>query len=140
VSRYRFRLDSVLRVRRVQEERARAQLAKARLEEVEARRATEVRRRRLRRSLDVGLPSGDPADWKVGRDRNDRLAAAVHASQAAELHALELTARRLGEWERAAADLRALERLDERYREQWRSEQLREEQRTLDEISTRRRT
>ena len=140
MSRYRFRLESVLRVRRVQEDRARAQLARARLEELEARRATEVRRGRLRRNMDVGMPSGDPDNWKAHRDRSDRLAAAVTASQAAELHAAELSTRRLEDWERAAADLRALERLDERHRDEWRAEQLRDEQRVLDEISTRRRT
>lgn len=138
MSRYRFRLESVLRVRRVQEERARAQLARARLEELEARRATEERKGRLRRHAEVGLPSGDGVMWKAQRDRGERLAAAVAASHVAELHAAELSTRRLEDWERAAADLRALERLDERQRDLWRGEQLREEQRTLDEIRPRR--
>ena len=63
-----------------------------------------------------------------------------YCATAAALHAAELSTRRLEDWERAAADLRALERLDERHRDEWRAEQLRDEQRVLDEISTRKRT
>lgn len=137
MSRYRFRLESVMRVRRVQEDRARAQLALARLAEVEARQDTTRRRGLLRRATDVGLPSGEVHDWAAQRDRTDRLAAAVTASQVAELHAADLTRNRLADWERAASELRSLERLDERHREVWQAEQLREEQKVLDEIPNR---
>lgn len=139
MSRYRFRLESVMRVRKVQEDQARAQLARARLDELEARRATSTRRVRLRDVTDAGLPSGGSGSWRGQRVRIDRLAAAVTASHVAELHAAELSGQRLREWERAAADLRALERLDERSREAWREEELRAEQQAVDEISTRRR-
>lgn len=137
MSRYRFRLDSVMRVRRVQEERARAQLALARLAEADAREATVQRRGLLRRTVDAGLPSGDTQRWGAQRDRLDRLAAAVTASHLAELHAVDISQRRLVDWEHAAKELRALERLDERNREVWQAEQLREEQRVLDEIRPR---
>lgn len=140
MSRYRFRLESVMRVRKVQEDQARAQLARARLDELEARHATSQRRSRLRDVTDAGLPSGDPGSWRGQRDRVDRLAAAVTASHVAELHAAELSSQRLQEWERAAAELRAMERLDERSRDEWRVEQLRDEQRVVDEISNRRRS
>lgn len=139
MSRYQFRLESVLRVRRVQEDRARAQLARARLDEAEALRATKERRGRLRRAEQAVMPTSEPTEWRSQRDRTDRLAAAVTASHLAEVHAAELSGSRLEQWERAAADLRALERLDERTREEWRAEQLRDEQRTIDEISTRKR-
>lgn len=138
MSRYRFRLDSVMRVRRVQEERARAELALARLAEAEAAAQTTRRRGLLRRATEDGLPSGTATDWTAQRDRSDRLAAAVSASQVAELHAADLTQRRLGDWERAAAELRMLEKLDERHAAVWQADQLREEQKVLDEISPRR--
>jgi flagellar FliJ protein len=137
VSRYRFRLESVLRVRRVQEERSRAELAMARLAELEAQKATARRVGLLRRMSDEGLPSGASVEWANQRARSDRMAAAVTASQVAQLHAAELSQRRLADWERAARDLRALERLDERQREEWLVEQGREEQKVLDEITPR---
>lgn len=137
MSRYRFRLESVLRVRRVQEDRARAELALARIAEAEARERTVRRRGLLSRASEVGLPSGDTTTWGAQRDRMDRLAAAVTASHAAEAHAADLSRNRLEAWEHAAAELRMLERLDERHREEWRDEQLRAEQKTLDEIANR---
>ena len=136
MSRYRFRLESVLRVRRVQEERSRAELAMARFAELDAKQATARRVGLLRRAQDTGYSDGPTEEWSRQRDRSDRLAAAVTASHVAELHAAELTMRRLEDWERAAQELRALERMDEHKRAEWRLEQGREEQKALDEIVT----
>lgn len=136
---YRFRLESVLRVRRVQEERAKAELAMARLAEIEARGRTSRRRAALERALDLGLPNGPSRSWMAEHERHERLASAVTASQLAEIHAADLSLMRLRDWEQAATDLHTLEKLDDRSREQWRAEQLAEEQKALDELANARR-
>jgi flagellar protein FliJ len=137
MSAYRFRLESVLRVRRLQEERARAEMALARLAEQDAT----ARLTRCRGKLDAasgqGGPGSDAADWQRRRDRLDRLAGAVAASQWAEVHAAELHRNRLESWGRAALDVAALERLDDRHRAEHRSAEERREQQEQDEVGTR---
>lgn len=133
---YRFRLETVLRVRRIQEERARAELLSARLGE---RAATDERDRRgalIDVARAAGLPDGSRLAWGTARDEHDRLAGALDAARAAEVAAADLTTRSLDHWEATAADLRGLERLDERHRALWRAERDREEQRRLDETAS----
>lgn len=133
---YRFRMESVLRVRRLQEEQARATMLQARLEESRARTETGRRWGLFRRAADAGLPDGEGSAWVAERDRQERLAMAVLASRAAEQHAVDVAATRLADWEAAARDLATMERLDERQRALFVQGVLAAEQRELDEQAT----
>lgn len=133
---YRFRLEPVLRVRRLQEERARASLAMARRAEQDAVSESGRRRGLMAAARDAGLPDGSRLAWSAARDSQDRLAAAVMVSQMAEAHAADLAIGNLAHWEEAAVALRTLERLDEGSREVWAEEQRRLEQRDLDELTS----
>ncbi|CAN5435391.1 hypothetical protein BH10ACT3_BH10ACT3_15470 [soil metagenome] len=133
---YRFRLEPVLRVRRIQEERARAQLAMSRRAEADAAAETGRRRGLFAAARNAGLPDGSQRQWSAERDRQDRLAAAVISAQTAEAHAADLAFGNLSKWEEAAVALRTLERLDERSREVWNEEQRQVEQRDLDELTS----
>ncbi|UDY37183.1 flagellar export protein FliJ [Dermatobacter hominis] len=130
---YRFRLETVLRVRRIQEERARAELLAARTAEHAATTEHDRRGAVLDAARAAGLPDGSRLQWTAARDHHERLASAVEAARAAEVAAADLTSRSLAHWESAAADLKGLERLDERHRAEWRAEQERTEQKRLDE-------
>lgn len=132
---YRFRLDTVSRVRALQEEQARARLAAARRADETARADTGRRRGVLARAGHGGATESSTTTWHATRDRQDRLAAALRAAQAAESHAADLVLERSGEWEAAAVALRSLETLDERHRQTWRDERRRAEQAELDELS-----
>lgn len=130
---FKFRLDPILAVRRIQEEQSRAALAKARIEAARAAQETTKRRRALLSAREAGLPSGPTTNWRAKHDRQRRMSEAVLASRAAELRASELVATRVEDWERAAQEVKALERLDERARAAHLAEVLAEEQRDADE-------
>ena len=132
---YRFRLETVLRVRRIQEERARAELLAARTAEQAAAEEHGRRAALLDAARAAGLPDGSRLQWTSARNEQDRLAGALEAARAAEVAAADLTTRSLEHWEATVADLKGLERIDERHREQWRLEQERAEQQRLDETA-----
>ncbi|HTO00145.1 MAG TPA: flagellar FliJ family protein [Microthrixaceae bacterium] len=133
---YRFRLEPAMRVRKLQEENARARLARARLAADQAMNETSRRRGLLNRDREPRSSDASAHDWNSERDRRDRLAAALRAAQSAEAHALDVALGYQSNWEEAAAELKVLERLDERSREEWRLEQNRAEQKELDELAT----
>lgn len=133
---YRFRLEPVLRVRRLQEERARAALSMARRAEQDALAESGRRRGLMAAARSAGLPDGSRLEWSTARDSQDRLATAVMVSQVAEAHAADLALGNLANWEEAAIALRTLERLDEHSRAAWDEEQRRLEQRDLDELTS----
>ncbi|MGB3412743.1 MAG: flagellar FliJ family protein [Microthrixaceae bacterium] len=133
---YRFRLEPAMRVRRLQEENARARLARARIAADQAVSETARRRSLLDRVREPRSSEASTDDWHAARDRRDRMAAALRAAQSAEAHALDIALGHQGNWEEAAAELKVLERLDERSREEWRLEQNRAEQKELDELAT----
>ncbi len=133
---YRFRLEPAMRVRRLQEENARARLAQARLAADQAMTETGRRRSLLDRVREPASDGASTVDWLAERDRRDRLATALRAAQSAEAHALDIALGFEHNWEEAAAELKILERLDERAREEWRLEQNRAEQKELDELAT----
>lgn len=132
---YKFRLDPVLHVRRLQEEQARAALAHARLEAARATQETTRRRGLLGMSRKAGLPSGRSSEWQAQHDRQERLAQAVLASRAAELRASELVATRVEDWNEAAREVAALEKLDQKARDAHFAEMIALEQRDADEQS-----
>ena len=133
---YRFRLEAVRRVRDIQEQQARAALAKARLDAERAEKETGRRKRRLLTALTPEDRAVDRDDWLREHDRRQVLGDAVLAAHLAELRAAELARTCLDDWEAAARELESLERLDHRHRTAWTATVDREEQRRLDEQAT----
>lgn len=134
MKKYRFRLDAVLRVRRIEEERARGDL-------LAANRALHEAEVELERRLDhyrtVSMPQGPLSHdrYLAARNRQDQAAAGVVAAGTARL-AAEAERDRLREvWAAAAGRVRALERLDERRRDEHAAAVLREEIVVLDEVA-----
>lgn len=130
---YKFRLASVLHVRRLQEDQARAALAQARLDAARAADETTTRRGLLGMARKRGLPSGRTSEWQAEHDRQQRLTHAVLAARAAELRASELVATRIEDWNVAAREVAAIERLDEKARAEHFAEMIKLEQRDADE-------
>lgn len=133
---YRFRLLPVLRVRELQEEQRRIELAMARRAQDEAASAVVTRRVRFAAARSAAVEDPSPSAFLRRRDHQDRMLDALVASQMAESHAAELHRRHHEDWEAALAALRALERLDERARRAHRLELERAEQHELDELAT----
>jgi flagellar export protein FliJ len=133
MKRYQFRLAHVERVRRIQEEQARAELlaARQRLMQAGADLNRSVDRYEERRSSS-SLSSS--SQFRSHRDRDDLLTMAVVAARSAEANALILVDQRLASWTEAARAVSALERLDERQRERHQIEADREEQAELDDL------
>jgi flagellar protein FliJ len=134
---YRFRLESVLRVRRLQERVAAQQLAVAantlqgaRTEYAGARRSLE----------DLASPTGrvtaDAVAWAYAQA--GRLSEAAQR-RADDVEAAEETARQARhEWGCASQRTATLDRLDERHLALWRSAFDRSEANVLDDVATRR--
>jgi flagellar FliJ protein len=135
VKKYRFRLEAVLRVRRIEEERAMGEL-------LAANRALAAAEAELDRRLDhyrtvtgaEGMVSQEA--YLVARARQDAAAAAVVAAGAARLAAEAEAERMRAIWAACATRVRALERLDERRRDEHAGEVLREEIIVLDEVAS----
>jgi flagellar FliJ protein len=134
MKKYRFNLDAVLRVRRIEEERAAADLAAGNRAVAEAEVELE---RRLDHYRDIPLPS-------AAVDHNRYLAARQQLALAADGVVIAGTARLAAEaevdrlrslWAAAAARVKALERLDERRREEHAADVRREEVLVLDEVA-----
>lgn len=135
MKRYQFKLSNVLRVRKVAEEHARAALREA---QDEADRATAELETRL---AAVGAARPIPgrrttSEFQEEREQLERHRRAVLAARSAEAHALALLGARHAEWQAAAQEVRALERLDERQRSDWILEVTRAAQLATDEIAT----
>jgi flagellar protein FliJ len=135
MKRYRFRLESVLRVRRIQEDVARGELARATLALRTAEAALEAGREHLDRLSHEPSPIG-PEAWQARRrillSAADEVEQLVHGMTAA---ASERDARQAALAE-ARSRVRALERLDERRRAQHDLEAARLDERTVDELVT----
>ena len=134
---YRFRLDSVLRVRRLQERVAMQQLAEARraLDEAQSESA------RARRSLeDAAAPVGrltiGAFEWS--HEQSTRLSDASRARAEAAEAAAEAARQADALWGTAKRRTATLERLDERHLALWRRELDRSEAAELDDLATRR--
>jgi flagellar export protein FliJ len=130
---YRFRMASVLRIRRLQEEQARAALLRARAAEAEATQRTTSRRDRLHRAVEAGFGGGTTGGWRAEQDQRERLGEAVVAAKAAELWAAELASSSLADWDDAARELGIVERIEEHHRARWVAETIAAEQKDLDE-------
>lgn len=133
--RFRFRLETVLRVRRVAEEQARAQLMVANRDVMRA--ATEMHNRSDRYDT---LPRPTGAQTRAEVDdlifTLDHAAHAVTWSRAAHTAAVARADYARSEWAAAEQRVRALERLEERAREAHATEVRRADDRLADELAT----
>jgi flagellar FliJ protein len=133
MKRFVFRLSSVLRVRRVEEDLARGALARAHARAQEAQAAREAADARLtgRPGLAPVVPLAAYRSWRAMGDL--QAASWQAAAKRAEQAAAQLTERR-GAWQVAAQRVAALERLEARRREAWRRELERAEARDVDDL------
>lgn len=134
MKKYRFRLEAVLRVRRIEEERARGDLLAANRALAEAEAELD---RRLEHYRTVSLPAGAlPHDeYVAARSHQDQAAAGVVAAGTARLAAEAERDRLRDVWAAAAARVKALERLDEHRRDEHAADVQREEVLVLDEVA-----
>lgn len=133
MKRYRFRLDTVLRVRQVEEERARGELALANRALAEADALLEQRIDHYGATPQPAAPLA-VTSFLAARDRQERAARAVVVAGTARLAADAEAADRRAVWSRTATRLAAIERLDERRREEHRLEAHRQEALEVDDI------
>lgn len=135
MKRYAFRAEKVLRVRRIQEDAARAVVAGAQRAEAEA---VSVLGASLDRYAGLATPSQaqTAAAFLGWQDRvGHRRDAVVQAAQNRRI-AADTTASALESWRDAHGRVEGLERLDERRRDEYEVEVRRFEDATVDEIVT----
>jgi flagellar protein FliJ len=133
--RFRFRLDTVLRVRRVQEEQARARVMVANRAVTLA--AAQVDDR-LQRYATLPRPSGVQryTEAEATLFRLDAGAGAVEWARAEHTRAVDHAREELAHWAQAEQRVRALERLHDRARDEHATEMRRAEDRLTDELTT----
>jgi len=135
MKRYRFSLESVLHVRRTQEESARQQLAAANRDLRRSQAALVAETERYRARTDTPGPC-DLDSFRASRLGAEHAAACVaSARRSVESTGLAATARR-SEWSDAARQVAALERLDERRQSEWQSEFRRQEDVEVNDMVT----
>ena len=131
-----FRLSGLFRVRRIQEDRAAAELAVAAGERARMDGLTEKARRRLE---EADLPDdGEALRWQAALAA--RSAASVMAREAAAAHAVARTHEDAAQdvWNAARTRTTMIEKLAVRHAETQRVEDIRQEQHVLDEIASQR--
>jgi flagellar FliJ protein len=135
VKRYRFRLEQVLRVRRIEEERARAELAHANRALAEAEADLELQIVTYA-SLQPKAETLATELFLLDRARRERLAGAVVTAGGRQILAGEVVEARRQEWSATAQRVAALERLDDRRREEHGVVEARADANVLDDIAT----
>jgi flagellar protein FliJ len=138
VKAYRFRLESVLRVRRLQERAATQQLADA----VRVLHQAQSESARARRSLEgAAVPEGrltiGAIEW--AHAQSTRLSESARQRAEAVETAAEAARQANAAWGTATRRTATLERLDERHVALWQEEVDRSEAAVLDDLATRRR-
>lgn len=137
--RFKFRLQSVLELREQGEKDSAVQLAKARLDAESAVRAKELLET-ARASGATDLARAHGAGGSAGHMRNlsyvlekvdDQIRAADEACQAAD----EAVAEQLEHYRKALRDRKTMEGLRDRRLDQWRIEEVRSEQKTMDDVA-----
>jgi flagellar export protein FliJ len=133
LKKFSFRLQSVLRVRRIQEDQARARLLTANVAVREAERVVDARVERYH-SLD--RPAGVQAEPEFERTwfHLDAAAGAIETANEARIASLAQLAERRAEWSAASMKVAALERLEARQRAEHEIEVRRDEDRTTDDL------
>jgi flagellar export protein FliJ len=133
LKRFRFRLEQVLRVRRIQEDMARGALM---LANREARAAADQVNARIAEYAAASRPSGAQTYEAFNRmqARLDNAAGAITMARAVYQQALEVVEGRRAEWAAAQQRVAALERLEERRRDEYAIEFRRAEDRLVDDL------
>jgi len=135
MKRYRNRLQRVLDVRRIQEERARAALQQANNAERLAREVAQTKRDRYREHQPMVGPVS-LISHNVDRSLYELRALAVLEADERIAEAQAQVQHRLSQWAQAAQKVEALERLDGRRRVEHAMEAERAEARELDDMVT----
>jgi flagellar FliJ protein len=131
MNRRTFRLASLLRVRRAQEDQAAAELARAAAERLQASQRAERQRRQL---AEHRTPeSATSNEWMASVAARAALSAASRQADAVVVDADQRVDDATSVWRSARRDERALERLEQRHGEGVVKEQARREQRAIDE-------
>jgi flagellar FliJ protein len=133
MKKFRFRLDQVLHVRRVQEDRARFQLLSANRD---AHLASALVDERLAAYAERRLPTGTQSfeDFERAVFRLDAAAGAIGVARARHREALVVVDERRAEWTDARRRVAALERLEERRRAEHAVEVQRAEDQLVDDL------
>ena len=133
--RYEFRLESVRKVRRIEEDRAKGFLA---LANADAQRAADevARREAVYAALPTAPAVATTNDFLVDRWRRTASSASVLGGLQDERDARTVVAEKRAEWTVVATKVSALDRLDERRREEHALETAREEAIVVDELVT----
>ena len=133
MKRYEFRMAKVLRVRQIQEEAARAGVAVARVAEARAQEALEASHEHYK-GLDVSAGTADATAFLGLREQAAHRATAVGLAKGNRRVAADATSAAVATWHDSNRRVDALERLDERRREDYGIEYRRFEDATVDEI------
>lgn len=133
MKRYEFRMEKVLRVRRLQEDAARAAVAAARRAEQQAQSALEASQAHYS-SLTTAAPTTSSVQFLALRERAAHRATGVRLSEGLRFVAAQETAASVHTWQESNRRVDALERLDERRREEYGIEARRAEDAAVDEI------
>jgi flagellar protein FliJ len=133
LKRFRFRLEQVLRVRRLQEDMARAALQHANLD---ARRAADAVNARIEEYGAAARPEGAQTYDTFNRMQShlDNAAGAITVARGLYLQALGVVEERRAEWAAARQRVAALERLEQRRRDEYDIEARRAEDRLVDDL------
>lgn len=139
MSAFRFRLEKVLELRKHEEQAAALRLAEAEREAERARRALDALED-LRRQGRDRLAQAHGAGGLAGHLQNlrylvDRLGQLVAEAGAATRAADEKVSEKMAELSVALQERRIIDRLRERSLDQWRAEQVRAEQKLMDDVA-----
>ncbi len=133
MNRYRFRLEQVLRVRRIEEEHARGDVLLARGDVARAEQVLEARREGYR-SFRPRTGPVSAAEAVADRTSHRLKAEAVASSAERVAAAEEVLAERVVQWQGRAQRVQALERLDERRRHDHALEVQRDDDKVVDDL------
>ncbi|MFZ4583724.1 MAG: hypothetical protein ACOYNI_00665 [Acidimicrobiia bacterium] len=133
MKKYRFPLATVLRVRRIEEERAKAELLRANRETHDAEVVVETRTQHLR-ALPTPADADSPGALRGQHDQGMIAAASASFAASALVAKRAAAAARRSEWADAQMRVNALERLDDRMREGHAVEVVRAEQNVIDDL------
>jgi flagellar export protein FliJ len=133
LKRFRFRLEQVLRVRRLQEDLARAALMHA---NNDARAAADRVNARIAEYTAASRPGGAQSydTFNLMQSHLDNAAGAITVARAAYRQSLEAVEERRAEWAAARQRVAALERLEQRRRDEHAIEVQRAEDRMVDDL------
>jgi flagellar protein FliJ len=133
MKKFRFRLETVLRVRRIQEDQARARLLNA---NAVARKAEAVVGERVARYDALDRPNGVQIEPEFERTLGalDYAASAIDLAREQHIESLAVVAEKRSEWSDASMRVAALERLEARQYTLYATEARRDEDRLTDDL------